>query len=339
MAARCVRGLESLLATEILRHELGTITRIGHREVHFRTGLPPAEATALRTADDVFRLVAQVPDPGPAKSGLPGLAALAANPGLDLGDGDGGRAVAGVEVSASFLGRRNFNRHDAEDAMGRALSERLGVPYHSRRDGSAPPPGYGAFRLALDGARAGLMLRVADRPLHRRAYKRRTIPGTLHPPVAAAMAVLAEIRPGHTVLDPCCGAGTPLIEAALLQPGARCRGFDIAREAVDASRANAEGLGIEFRRGDATALPLPDGSVDRVVSNPPWGRQVGRHGHLPGWWREVRRVLAPGGAAVVLTPDPADLTAAIRTGLAPVHLQQVRVSGTHSSLVRLNREA
>lgn len=65
------------------------------------------------------------------------------------------------------------------------------------------------------------MLRVGDLPLHRRAYKQHTVAGTLHPPLAAAMAALADIRPGHTVLAPCRGSGTLPIEAALARPDTR----------------------------------------------------------------------------------------------------------------------
>ncbi|XVQ09117.1 methyltransferase domain-containing protein [Spirillospora sp. CA-255316] len=338
LVARCVRGLEPALAAEILRYGLGTITRLGHREVHFRTQRPAPEATGLRTADDVFLLAARMPDPGPSKAGLDALGGLAAE--ADLPNAP---PATGVEVSASFLGRRNYNRHDAEDAVGSALAARLDAPYHSRRDGSAPPPSYSGWRLTLDGTHATLMLRIADHPLHRRPYKRRTIPGTLHPPLAAAMAQLADIDPGHVVLDPCCGAGTLLIEAAHLQPQARYRGFDAAQASIQAARANTKGLEglprVDLRRADAGALPLKDASVDRVISNPPWGTQVNPSGLLARdparLWSELRRVLAPKGIAVVLIPDPSALTAAFKNGLTAVHLQQVRVSGTHSHLTQL----
>ncbi|GLZ05746.1 hypothetical protein Acsp03_32120 [Actinomadura sp. NBRC 104412] len=336
MVARCVRGLESLLATEILRYEVGTVTRIGHREVRFRTGSSPAGTAGLRTADDAFLLVARMPDIGPSRAAVAGLTELAAS--ADLRHVP---ATRGVEVSASFLGRRRFNRYDAEDAVGRALAARLGASYHSRRDGGQPPPGCQGWRLTLDGTHAILMLRVSERPLHRRPYKRSTIPGTLHPPVAAAMALLADIQPGQVVADPCCGAGTPLIEAASLHPDARFQGFDTATVALRAARENARGLPIVLRRGDAGGLPLGDASVDRVITNPPWGAQVNPSGLLARnphrFWTELRRVLAPKGAAVVLIPDPGALASAIREGLTPVHLQQIRLAGTHSHLVRLHR--
>ncbi|GAA2413378.1 hypothetical protein GCM10010191_23890 [Actinomadura vinacea] len=335
LVARCVRGLEPALSAEILQYGLGTITRLGHREVHFGTHRPVADATRLRTADDVFLLAARMPDPGPAKAGLSTLAELA-----DQADVRHASPITGVEVSASFLGRRNYNRHDAEDAVGRALADRFDVQYHSRRDGTAPPPSHNGWRLTLDGTHATLMLRIADQPLHRRPYKRQTIPGTLHPPVAAAMAQLADIDPGQTVLDPCCGAGTLLIEAAHLRPGARYRGFDTAHASLQAARTNAKDIGaIDIRRGDAGSLPLKDASIDRVISNPPWGTQVNPSGllarHPSRLWSELRRVLAPKGIAVVLISDPSALTAAFKHDLTPVHLQQVRVSGIHTHLVQL----
>lgn len=53
LVARCVRGLESALGTEILRTHSATIDRIGHREVGFRV-TDDDIAPRLRTADDVF---------------------------------------------------------------------------------------------------------------------------------------------------------------------------------------------------------------------------------------------------------------------------------------------
>jgi SAM-dependent methyltransferase len=343
--------LEAVVAAEVLRSGLGAVTDLRHREVHFRSH---RSAPPLRTADDVFLLAAQRPDIGTTRQRLHELTELAR-----LADADhllslrhsslrhsaatSARGITGIDVSASFLGRRTFTRYDAEDVVGQALARRLGVPYHSRRTGTAPPPGCCGWRLTLDGTRATLMLRIDDRPLHRRAYKQRTIPGTLHPPLAAAMATLADIRPGHTVLDPCCGAGTLLIEAALAQPDARFHGFDLSADAVTAARANAGELPVTIRRSDAGRLPLPDDSVDRILCNPPWGTQAHARGLLATapsrWWTELRRVLAPEGTAVLLLPDREDLTTAIRHHLTPVHMQRLRLSGAQPFLVHLTLTA
>src|SRR5690606_2902653 len=59
---------------------------------------------------------------------------------------------------------------------------------------------------------------------------------------------------------------------------------------------------VEWVAGDAGSVPLEEGSVDRVLVNPPWGRQVPPAGVLAGrpdrLWREGRRGLGPEGVGV-----------------------------------------
>ncbi|KAB2347063.1 methyltransferase domain-containing protein [Actinomadura rudentiformis] len=341
--ARCVRGLEPALGTEILQTGSATIDWIGHREVGFRTG----DDVRLRTADDVFLLVRRRDDVGPHKRDLAALAEMARTVDLEglarerrIRGGPAG--FGGIEISASFLGRRTYNRYDIEDAVGGVLAERAGVPYHSRRHGEPPPPGHSGWRLTLDGTHATLLLRLGRRPAHRRAYKNATIPGTLHPPVAAAMAQAAALHPGQRVLDPCCGAGTLLIEAHHTVPGTALLGFDLDPAARRAARQNAGPFPIAVEHGDAGALPVADRSIDRVLCNPPWGEQVGAGGRLAGhperWWRELARVLTDEGRAVVLLPEARGLGHALALGLAPVHVQQLSLFGSRPLMVQLERQ-
>src|SRR5690606_6071122 len=148
-------------------------------------------------------------------------------------------------------------------------------------------------------------MRLAAAPLYKRAYKQEHVPGSLKPSVAAALLFLADITPGQHVLDPCCGAGTILIEAAAI--GAKARGGDQEDTAIAAARANAEAAGvtIEVQTWDARTLPLEDASVDAVVTNLPWGRQVEVDAGLADFYRavcaEMERVLVEGGRIVLLT--------------------------------------
>ena len=83
------------------------------------------------------------------------------------------------------------------------------------------------------------------------------------------VAQAARIKPGDVVLDPFCGRGTFLVEAALFEPDATYVGIDRDGEQLAKATRNAEtstGAQIRFERGDATALPLADDSVDAVVS-------------------------------------------------------------------------
>jgi 23S rRNA G2445 N2-methylase RlmL len=341
LVARCVRGLEPALSTEILRTN-ASIDSVTHREVTYQPRV--SNGIQLRTADDVFLLAQRRGDIGARKGDLAALVEMAHAVDLaalvrERGARGGPPRLGGVEISASFLGRRNYNRYDIEDALGPVLAERAGVAYHSRRHGAAPPPGFSGWRLTLDGTHATLLLRVGPRPAHRRAYKSESVPGTLHPPVAAAMAQLADLRPGQQVLDPCCGAGTLLIEAHHAAPGTALLGFDLDPAAGRAAKRNAGSVPVRIERGDAGALPVPDRSIDRVLCNPPWGDQVRALGRLAArperWWRELARVLADDGRAMVLLPDAHGLTHALTHGLAPTDVRQLSLFGSRPLMVRL----
>ncbi|MFI6385954.1 methyltransferase domain-containing protein [Nonomuraea sp. NPDC050540] len=317
--ARSVHGIEHLVATEIRHAGLGIVREVRHREVWFEITRPGA--LELRLADDVLLVGAVVDGVGPRRDALRRLASAAAR--IDVHAVAAGRPLgpgSGVEVSASFLGRRAYNRYDIEDAVG----PELGRPYHARREGRVPPAGAASWRVTVEGERAVIALRAGARPLHRRAYKVRSVPGTLHPPLAAAMAYLAE--PKGLVIDPCCGAGTTLIEAAALAPEARTLGFDRCGEAIAAAAAN--GPRLAWARADAGRVPLPSGSVDRVLVNPPWQRQVRLAGSGHRLWAELRRVLADGGRVVALVPE-------VPRGWAVLERVDVSLFGRHPILAMM----
>ena len=75
-----------------------------------------------------------------------------------------------------------------------------------------------------------------------------------------------EIRRGADVLDVACGTGNTAIPAT--REGANVIGVDIATNLLEQARARAasEGLKVEFREGDAEALPFPMAEFDVVVS-------------------------------------------------------------------------
>jgi SAM-dependent methyltransferase len=126
------------------------------------------------------------------------------------------------------------------------------------------------------------------------------------PPSAAALALgvenpvrHADLRPGETVLDLGCGAGIDtLLAAAAVGPTGRAIGLDMTPEMIERTRRNASTAGldnVEVREGLIEQIPLPDATVDVVISNGVLNLSTRKSRVLA----EARRVLRPGGRIVV----------------------------------------
>ena len=100
-------------------------------------------------------------------------------------------------------------------------------------------------------------------------------PGSMDPLLARALANVAGARPGATILDPMCGTGGVLVEAALV--GARAFGVDAQRKMAHGATENLAAYAPDAdwatMRGDATHLPFEDDAVSGVVFDAPYGRQ------------------------------------------------------------------
>jgi ubiquinone/menaquinone biosynthesis C-methylase UbiE len=106
---------------------------------------------------------------------------------------------------------------------------------------------------------------------------------------------VAALSPGEVVLDLGSGAGADvLISAKRVSPGGRAIGVDMTDEMLELARANALEAGVEnveFLKGYLEELPLPDNSVDVVISN----CVINLAGDKNQVLAEAARVLRPGG--------------------------------------------
>lgn len=337
--ARVTAGLEQIAWQEIVQHRGAMLSGFGSRRIDFTYDGDPASLLTLRSVDDLYVHVTQFSGIGHTRQSLADLTQKF----LSI-DFTAALAVCAkvrklptpprYSITASYLGKRNYSRYDVETAIEAAITQRLPwifvpnrIEEHSDHDID--------LRILLENDWVLVGLRLGAMPLHRRSYKVESRPGSLKAPVAYCLCQLAHLKPDDTILDPMCGVGTILLEAQAFVTHGRIIGGDRERSAIEATQKNIEASGTQsltinhtshiqtimathkktegmvfLYQGNASTLPLPEKSIQAVITNIPWGQQVSADTDLTLLYtqilREIERVLVPSGRTVVLT-DQHDL--------------------------------
>jgi 23S rRNA G2445 N2-methylase RlmL len=310
------RGIEAIAADEITRDLGGEVKKTSRGLVVFRVDQLTDAVLELRTTEDVFLLA----------WGSDSLTYTAAD--LDtirnwtarkadwshlfklhhtIRPKTKGRPT--YHIVCQMQGEHGFRRADAREAFVGGLQGKIPHGWQYANENA-----WLELWLSIYSKTAVCGVRLSDRTMRHRTYKLEHIAASLRPTVAAAMVRLAGIGPGMTVLDPMCGAGTILAEALDIA-GKRSRagkvhvvGGDVDPNAVFVASQNLQKLGaVDLSRWDATALPLETASVDRIISNPPFGKQLSTIEQVGPLYEaaaaEWDRVLRPGGRGVLLAME------------------------------------
>ncbi|XP_036450057.1 THUMP domain-containing protein 2 [Colossoma macropomum] len=142
-------------------------------------------------------------------------------------------------------------------------------------------------------------------PLASRSYMKHT---GLRSTIAWAMTSVCPIQEASVILDPMCGVGTILLEAAQECPNAVFIGMDSEEAQLQKAAENVEAAGQVSRmllvQSSCMDIPLPTGSVDAVLCDVPFGRKFSCSTDmttaLPRILAEMERVLREGGYLVLL---------------------------------------
>lgn len=227
------------------------------------------------------------------------------------------RADVPVRVEASCTKSRIYHQKAAAQRIERAIADLVGAPLAA--DGLR-------VMLRIDDDLATISLDTSGEGLHKRGFKQFTGKAPLRETMAAAFLRQMGYDGSQAVLDPMCGSGTFVLEAAEIAAGLapgrardfafehfaaardlppqpapnrapeRCYfGFDRDQGAIQGARANAERAGLSdwtsFTCQPVSALTRPDCAPGLVMVNPPYGGRIGNIGQLYGLYASLGKVL------------------------------------------------
>ena len=231
-----------------------------------------------------------------------------------------------VRVEASCKRSKIYHAGAAAQRVARAISEELGAPVVEAADEAAV-----RVMLRIDDNLCTLSLDSSGAALHKRGHKQAMGKAPLRETMAALFLRQCGYTGAETVVDPMCGSGTFVIEAAEIAaglapgrarefaferfaggdaeawaamreegtvaraPGVRFYGSDRDAGAVRMAGENAERAGVaawcEFTQMPFSELQPPEGAPGLVMVNPPYGARIGNKKLLYGLYGALGGVL------------------------------------------------
>lgn len=221
--------------------------------------------------------------------------------------------VAAEEVRGTYAIRVWGARPGQRQELYRLVWQELPEPRVALRD---PDTELHAFVLPDRVWWGSLRHRVSDALFAARQTQRRPFFRSygMQPRKSRCLVNLSGVQPGQRLLDPCCGTGSYLIEAALM--GIEAHGSDADPRAVAGSRSNIDALGLDvkLRVLDARRLDRWGATFDAIVSDLPYGLSASLAGaSTVALYRDILQSAAlvlPRGRVAVLGAPSGMLSAA-----------------------------
>lgn len=237
-----------------------------------------------------------------------------------------------ILVSASRRGKQTWSRFELAECAAGAITEG-----HSYAEGTASDHNL-PVRIDVDGADCLVSVQITPAEFKYRGSSYAFMPGGIRPTVAAVLIRLSEPAPEDVFYDPFCGSGTIPRERA--RRGARrIMASDLEPAAVESARSNVPD-NVKVFCCDARRMKAADHSIDVIVSNIPWGKQIAVE-DVPGLYtaflREADRVLTDRGRMVLLTDREEITEAAGAAGFLINRLCTVSLHGLLAGVYGLKR--
>ena len=304
--------------------------------------MPLAEAVrCLEAETDSFEIVKSGPGYMIASFDeryLPGIAdriALTHSIGLYLGEytPDDISGLEGVVLpEGSFAIRAKRFEGMMKDVDSQGLIRRIGGILSRHNDVNLREPDTVVRMQMCDSVHLYIEQHVTDTDLlEKRKVGERPFfsPISLHPKYARALINLTGVRRGGTVLDPFCGTGGIVIEAA--EMGMKAMASDFDEEMVIGCQENMDFYGLDFDTIDIGDIGERFQDVDAICTDPPYGRSTKTGGE------DIDHIYSRAGAAI-----PTSLRKGARAGVVLPHpvefdsmtLENVYLQRVHGSLSR-----
>lgn len=334
--ATVLPGLEYVLANEFrVKLTDAKIETVERGKVFFTSKCYADAIMVLRTADNLYKLIHRF-RVGPHKIHLAGIEKEISQINLSWSDRSRSGPVS-FNVNASRKGKHTYSRFEAAEAAARGIAKRDGYRHDTAGTHEME------YRLDINHEEAMFALRLTDAAFRYRKDARSFTHAALRPTIAHALVWLSSPEPTDVFVDPCCGSGT-IVAERLTYPYSQICGGDLSVEAVASSLVNV-GFHeqVKILHWDARRLPIDAGSVNKMVANLPFGRQISSDEHIPTLYqavfKEMKRVLKKNGCALFLTDAEAALQIAAQQVDFSCRMEAtLSLKGLHPAIFMLKKQ-